>query len=78
MKTLGNGLKKMRVLTAFKREFKRDHKDSKYFNPTFVANYLASDHNRLAGAFSWGSTTQGHPFWSNIDRKLEDYFNTEI
>ncbi len=74
MKTLEKGLKKLRVLTKFKREFKRDHKGAYYNVALALTNLLGDDRNRLAGAFTWLDTMDGHNYWSAIDAQLEKYF----
>lgn len=74
MKTLEKGLRKMRVLTAYKKNYRRDRKGAYYHIGIALTNDLSSGRNQLGGAFAWLDTPEGHEFWSYIDYKLNNYF----
>ena len=65
MKELIIFLKKHRVLTKYRKNFK-DREYTFNFKTFCLTNHLTS---YISGAFHWSNTKEGHNFWSNLDDK---------
>jgi hypothetical protein len=69
MKTLKGGLKKLRVLGAFKRAIPA------YRGKQDINEHLDMRYNALMGAFIWSKTVEGYEYWNNIYHRLNTYFD---